>query len=64
MARFEDTPLLKSVAKNVKITMFSDNINHNLYSAEFSDFQKKYPDVNYLGYDVVVEKKRVNLYIL
>ena len=38
--------LLKSVAKNVKITIFSDNTNHNLHSTELADFQKEYPNVN------------------
>lgn len=38
--------LLKSVAKNVKIIIFSDNINHSLHSAELADFQKEYPNVN------------------
>lgn len=38
--------LLKSVAKNVKVTIFSDNVNHSFHSAEFADFQKEYPNVN------------------
>jgi ORF6N domain. len=38
--------LLKSVVKNVKITIFSDNINHNLHSTELADFQNEYPNVN------------------
>lgn len=38
--------LLKSINKNVKITIFSDNLNHNLHSTEFADFQKEYPNVN------------------
>ncbi len=38
--------LLKSVAKNVKITIFSDNLNHNLHSAELVDFQKEYTNVD------------------
>ncbi len=38
--------LLKSVAKTVKITIFSDNINHNLHNTELADFKKEYPNVN------------------
>lgn len=38
--------LLKSVAKNVKVTIFSDNVNHSFHNAEFADFQKEYPNVN------------------
>ena len=38
--------LLKSINKNVKVTIFSDNVNHNLHSTEFADFQKEYPNVN------------------
>ena len=38
--------LLKAVAKGVKITIFSDNINHGLHQTEFNDFKKEYPHVN------------------
>lgn len=38
--------LLKSVAKNVKVTIFSDNVNHSFHSTEFDDFQKEYPNIN------------------
>lgn len=38
--------LLKSVATGVKITIFSDNINHGLHQTEFNDFKKEYPNVN------------------
>ena len=38
--------LLKSVPKNVKITIFSDNLNHGLHQKELSDFIKEYPDIN------------------
>ena len=38
--------LLKSVPSTVKITIFSDNTNHNLHATEFADFQREYPDVD------------------
>ena len=38
--------LLKSVTNNVKIIIFSDNINHTLHGTELVDFQKEYPNVN------------------
>ena len=38
--------LLKSVPKNVKITIFSDNLNHGLHKKELCDFIKEYPDIN------------------
>ena len=38
--------LLKSVPKNVKITIFSDNLNHGLHKKELFDFIKEYPDIN------------------
>jgi hypothetical protein len=38
--------LLKTVATGVKITIFSDNINHGLHQTEFNDFKKEYPTVN------------------
>lgn len=38
--------LLKAVATGVKITIFSDNINHGLHQTEFNDFKKEYPNVN------------------
>lgn len=37
--------LLKSVPKNVKITIFSDNLKKGLHQKEFDDFCKEYPDV-------------------
>ena len=38
--------LLKDVDKDVKITIFSDNVNNKLHRIEFEDFIKQYPDVN------------------
>lgn len=38
--------LLKSVASSVKVTIFSDNINHGLHQTEFNDFRKEHPNVN------------------
>ena len=38
--------LLKSVAANVKVIVFSDNVNHGLHQTEFEDFKKEYPNVN------------------
>ena len=38
--------LLKSVAKGVKVTIFSDNVNHGLHQTEFDDFKKEYPNVD------------------
>ena len=38
--------LLKAVKPNVKVTIFSDNINHGLHQTEFDDFKKEYPNVN------------------
>ena len=38
--------LLKSVATGVKITIFSDNVNHGLHQTEFDDFKKEYPNVD------------------
>lgn len=38
--------LLKSVNPNVKVTIFSDNINHGLHQTELDDFKKEYPNVN------------------
>lgn len=37
--------LLKSVAPNVKVTIFSDNTGRNLHRTEFEDFRHEYPDV-------------------
>lgn len=37
--------LLKSVSKNVKITVFTDNVGKGLHASEFSDFCKEYPNV-------------------
>ena len=38
--------LLKSARKNVKITIFSDNIHHGLHKKELDDFIKEYPHVD------------------
>lgn len=38
--------LLKSVAPSVKVTIFSDNVNHGLHQTEFNDFKKEYPNVD------------------
>lgn len=38
--------LLKAVNPNVKVTIFSDNVNHGLHQTEFDDFKKEYPNVN------------------
>ena len=38
--------LLKSVAPGVKVTVFSDNVNHGLHQTEFADFQREYPIVD------------------
>lgn len=38
--------LLKSVAKGVKISVFSDNVNHGLHETELEDFKKEYPNVD------------------
>lgn len=38
--------LLKSVSSGVKVTIFSDNVNHGLHQAEFADFQNEYPHVD------------------
>lgn len=38
--------LLKSVAPNVKATIFSDNTGRNLHQTEFEDFKREYPDVD------------------
>jgi len=38
--------LLKSVAANVKVIIFSDNVNHGLHQTEFNDFKKEYPNVD------------------
>ncbi len=38
--------LLKSVPKSMKITIFSDNLNHGLHKKELFDFIKEYPDIN------------------
>jgi len=37
--------LLKSVKKDVKITIFSDNIHHGLHKKELDDFIKEYPHI-------------------
>ena len=38
--------LLKSVGPNVKVIIFSDNVNHGLHQTEFDDFKKEYPNVD------------------
>ena len=38
--------LLKDMAASVKVTIFSDNVNHGLHQTEFADFQREYPNVN------------------
>ena len=38
--------LLKSVPSEVKVTIFSDNVNHGLHQTEFTDFQNEYPHVD------------------
>ena len=38
--------LLKSVKAGVKITIFSDNVNHGLHQTELDDFKKEYPNVD------------------
>ena len=38
--------MLKTVAANVKVTIFSDNTGHHLHQTELADFQREYPNVN------------------
>ena len=38
--------LLKNVRKNVKITIFSDNIGNTLHKLEYKDFIKEYPNID------------------
>ena len=38
--------LLKAVKPNVKVTIFSDNINHGLHQTELDDFKREYPNVD------------------
>ncbi|MBR3698528.1 MAG: ORF6N domain-containing protein [Bacteroidales bacterium] len=38
--------LLKDVSPKVKVTIFSDNVNHGLHQTEFVDFQREYPNVD------------------
>ena len=38
--------LLKAVKPNVKVTIFSDNVNHRLHQTEFYDFKNEYPNVD------------------
>jgi hypothetical protein len=38
--------LLRTVAPNVKVTIFSDNTGRNLHYTEFEDFKREYPDVD------------------
>ena len=38
--------LLKEVAPRIKVTIFSDNVNHGLHQTEFDDFKNEYPNVD------------------
>ncbi|MBO4481281.1 MAG: ORF6N domain-containing protein, partial [Bacteroidales bacterium] len=38
--------LLKSVANNVKVTIFSDNANKGLHLSELKDFRYEYPNID------------------
>lgn len=38
--------LLKAVKQNVKVTIFSDNVNHGLHQTELDDFKREYPNVD------------------
>ena len=38
--------LLKKNIKNVKVIIFSDNVNKKLHKVEYEDFIKEYPDIN------------------
>lgn len=38
--------LLKAVRSNVKVTIFSDNINRGLHQTELEDFKREYPNVD------------------
>lgn len=38
--------LLKDINKNVKVTIFSDNVNNKLHKIEYDDFIKEYPDID------------------
>lgn len=38
--------LLKSAKKEVKITIFSDNVHHGLHKKELGDFIKEYPQIS------------------
>ena len=38
--------LLKTAKKDVKITIFSDNIRHGLHKKELDDFTKEYPQIS------------------
>ena len=38
--------LLKSIKPDVKVTIFSDNVNHGLHQTELDDFKKEYPNVD------------------
>ena len=38
--------LLKTVKPNVKVTIFSDNVNHGLHQTELDDFKREYPNVD------------------
>ena len=36
---------LQSVRSGVSVTVFSDNLNHNLHLSDFKDFQTEYPHI-------------------
>ena len=38
--------LLKAVKPNVKVTIFSDNVNHGLHQTELDDYKREYPNVD------------------
>ena len=37
--------LLKNINKNIKVTIFSDNVNKGLHKLEYEDFTKEYPEI-------------------
>ena len=41
---------LQSVRNNVSVTVFSDNLNHNLHLSDYKDFQTEYPNIPVLLY--------------
>lgn len=38
--------LLKNISKNIKIIIFSDNVNNKLHKLEYEDFIKDYPNID------------------